>query len=76
MDDTTPTWTRKEQQALDLLARGAVRYGTRIGEMRKFKALGLCCAYDRGSHLKRGRWLWVPTAKGWEVLKKLEATRG
>ena len=61
--------TRTQTPAFDLLAfQGAVRYGTRITEMRHLKTLGICCAYDKGPHLHKGRWVWVPTKRGHELI--------
>jgi len=71
-------YTRAQLQALELLARGGARYGTRIEEMRQLKDMGLCYAHDKGdvrkpgswgSRKKIGRWTWRPTPAGWDAIK-------
>lgn len=62
--------TRKQKQALDLLARGGARYGTRYTEMQELLEMGLCYAHDNGKKGK-GRWTWRPTEKGWRMIRAL-----
>lgn len=71
-----PDWSRfteKQRQALDLLARGGARYGTRINEMRELKAMGLCYAHDKGKGFGVGRWVWRPTQAAVEVNQRIHA---
>lgn len=67
---------KDELKALNLLARGGARYGTRITEMQSLKAKGLCYAHDNGEHRKKGRWTWRPTEKGWTLIKLRQAAAG
>lgn len=64
-------FTKAQRQAIDLLARGGARYGTRIAVMKELQAMGLCDSHKN----QYGRWVWRPTAKGWEVITELEARK-
>lgn len=66
----TPTFTKAQRQALELLARGGARYGTRVEVMKELKAMGLCAAHQNS----KGRWVWRPTEKGWKAVAATEAT--
>ena len=68
--DPRPPFTRAQRQALDLLARGGARYGTRISVMKELKDMGLCCPHEEKRRKGKGRWTWRPTALGWETIKQ------
>lgn len=68
----TATFTRLQKRALRLLARGGVRYGTQITEMRQLRDMGLCYAHDKGEQPNgKGRWTWRPTDEGRRVIAEM-----
>lgn len=69
------TFTREQRMALDLLACGHVRYGTRIEVMKQLRDMGLCYAHDNGAHLRKGRWIWRPTNEYRKVIVALASAR-
>ena len=70
----TTTLNKKQRQALDLLARGGARYGTRIDVMKQLASMGLCYAHDKGTKGK-SRWTWRPTPQGCAVIASLKGTQ-
>lgn len=68
--DPTP-FTEKQMQALELLATGGARYGTRFDDMTALKDMGLCYAHSKGDEGRVGNWTWRPTEKGWSVIEEL-----
>lgn len=66
-------YNRKQIQALELLARGGARYGTRIEDMRFLKERGFCAAFSKGREGTRGNWTWRPTQAGRDEIARVRA---
>lgn len=63
-----PGFSKRQNVAIRLLARGGARYGTMLDEMKQLKTMGYAVAAQNRAQ----RWVWHPT----DTLCRLIATAG